>query len=175
MPGELAARDPADQHLGTGSGRRRRHQITGATGSGEADNRGGQPGRGLLIGGKTREDAVGGIQRGGAGFRPASGQRDRGGDQVRLGSAQAWPCGMPPNSSARDGLPRGSMISPIASPSMTMLAASCQSPAWAACRTASVSWPYRSYHRAARRCSGAIRSGCSRSSFRRSTSANNVW
>ena len=82
---------------------------------------------------------------------------------------------MPANSPARDGLPRGSMISPIASSSMTMLAASGQSPAWAACRTASVSWPFRSYHRAARRCSGAIRSGCSRFSFSRSTSANNGW
>ena len=84
MPGELAARDPADQHLGPGSGRRGRGQVPGAAGSGEADHRGGQPGRGLLIGGKTRQDAVGGIQRGGGGFVPASGQRDRGGDQVRL-------------------------------------------------------------------------------------------
>ena len=58
---------------------------------------------------------------------------------------------------------------------MTMLAASGQSPARAACRTASVSWPFRAYHRAARRCSGAIRSGCSRLSFSRSTSANNGW
>ena len=58
---------------------------------------------------------------------------------------------------------------------MTMLAASCQSPASAACRTASVSWPFRSYHRAARRCRGAIRSGYSRLSLSRSTSANNGW
>ena len=82
---------------------------------------------------------------------------------------------MPANSPARDGLPRGSMISPIASWSMTMLAASGQSPAWPACRTASVSWPCRSYHRAARRCSGAIRSGYSCFNLRRSTSANNGW
>ena len=56
------------------------------------DHRGGQPARGLLTGGKTREDAVGGIQRGGAGFRPASGQRDCGADQVRrrLGPDLPW-------------------------------------------------------------------------------------
>ena len=59
------------------------------------------------------------------------------------GSGQASPCGMPASSSAGDGLPVGSMISLIASPSMTMSAASCQSPAWAACRTASVSRPLR--------------------------------
>ena len=91
------------------------------------------------------------------------------------GPAQASPRGMRRNSPAADGLPRGSMISLIARASMTMLAASCQSPACVACCTAAVSLPFRSYHRAARRCTAAIRSGYSRLSFSRSTSANNVW
>src|SRR5215471_1906143 len=54
------------------------------------------------------------------------------------------------------------MSSPTASSSMTMPAASCQSPARAACRTASVSMPFRSYHRAARRCRAATPPGSDR-------------
>ena len=54
------------------------------------------------------------------------------------GPAQASPRGMRRNSPARDVLPRGSMISLIARASMTMLAASSQSPARVACCTAAV-------------------------------------
>ena len=176
MPGELAARDGADQQLRTGSGRRRRHQVPGAQGSGEADNRGGQPGRDLLIGGKTLQEPVGGIQRGRLDSDRPADNATAARDQVRL---QVRPrlgrAACPRTRSAREGPPRGSMISPIASPSMTMLAASCQSLASAACRTAKASWPFRSYHRAARRCKQAIRSGCSRLSSSRSTSTNNGW
>src|SRR5208283_5746815 len=58
MPGELVARNHADQYLFPGSSRRGRAEVAGPAGSGQADHSGGQPGRGLLIGGKTREDAV---------------------------------------------------------------------------------------------------------------------
>ena len=82
--GELVLRHPADQGLGIRDGRRRRHEVPGAAGGGEADHRGGKPARGLLIGGKGRQHAFAGIQRGGGGLIPASGQLDRGGDEVRL-------------------------------------------------------------------------------------------
>ena len=51
-----------------------------------ADYRGGKPARGVLIGGKGRQHAFAGIQRGGGGITSASGQLDRGGDEVRLRS-----------------------------------------------------------------------------------------
>ncbi len=83
------------------------------------------------------------------------------------GSVQAWPAGMAANSTARDRPSPGCRIWPIARSSMTRLAASGQSPAAAACRTASASRPVRAYHRAARRCKAATRSGPSRAeSFR---------
>ena len=58
--------------------------VSGAKRDGEADHRGGQPARGLLIIGKALEDALRSIQCGDSGFLPARGQRDRGADQVWL-------------------------------------------------------------------------------------------
>ena len=84
VPGELVLRHPADQSLRIRDGCRRRHEVSGAAGSGEADHRGGKPARGLLIGGKGRKHAFADSQRGGGGTIPASGQFDRGGDEVRL-------------------------------------------------------------------------------------------
>ena len=84
MPGELLVRDPVDQHLRGGSGGGRARQVSGATRSGEADHRGGQPGRGFLMAGKEVEDALRGSQRGRAQVIAASGQGDGGGDQQRL-------------------------------------------------------------------------------------------
>ena len=91
------------------------------------------------------------------------------------GSVQAWPCGMLLELVSQVMAIPGSVISLIASSSMTMLAASCQSPASIACRTAVTSWPFRPYHWAARRCSRAIRSGCLLLSLRRNTSPSRMW
>ena len=58
---------------------RRRGEVPAAARYGEADHRGGEPGRGLVVGGKPLEDVLGRVQPGDGRLKPASRQRDRGG------------------------------------------------------------------------------------------------
>ena len=83
ISGEPAAGGLACQGLGAGGGLRRRAEVPAATSNGEADHRGGEPGRGLVVGGKPLEDVLGRVQPGDGRLKPACRQRDRGADQVR--------------------------------------------------------------------------------------------
>ena len=84
VSGEPAAGGLACQGLGAGGGLRRRGEVPAAARYGEADHRGGEPSRGLVVGGTPLEDFLGRVQPGGGRLMPACRQRDRGADQVRL-------------------------------------------------------------------------------------------
>src|SRR5262249_33161286 len=88
IPAGLAAPDPAYQGLSAGDGLPCRRKIPAVARNGEADHRGGQPGRILLIGGKPLEDLFSHIQRGSGGLTPARRPRDRSRDRSWL---SFWP------------------------------------------------------------------------------------
>ena len=143
MPGEDVTRDPGGQRLGAGCGRRGQGEITRLPGA-RPDGGSRRPaGLGSPRPAGRRARMVSAVvsaaaQRFTPGRRPAR----RGGTRYGWGSSQASLSGMLRNSLARDWPRCGPMISVIARSSMTMLAASCQSPALAACRTALVSEPF---------------------------------
>ncbi len=66
MAGQLPARSLAQHQLGPVGGRRRRRQIPGAQTGSETDHLSSQPSCDLLGGRKTRQQGLGGIQRGSA-------------------------------------------------------------------------------------------------------------
>ena len=174
-PGELPARDHAGQCLCPGGGGRGRGEVAGAAGGGEADHRGGQPARDLLIGGKTRQEAVGGSQRGGGRSVSASGQCGRGGDQVRRRSGPGPAVRHAPELAGQgraaprlDDLADRQRVDDDTGGELPVAG-----PGGVPHRVGELA--VRSYHRAARRCKEAIRSGCSRLSLSRSTSASNGW